>query len=262
MWPRWRSGYVVVITKQAVVVCRPGGGTVRACDGPYTDLDQALAALRALPVPRPAASFGRSVGIWIDDAFTRLFGTTWPEGVDDLATFRAYVTARFEQRFELPADDWTIVSPGAWPGRPVLCVAAPRTLLAALRESLAVHGLRPGRVTPLSLVEVGAAIPVRPRLPTLVVGSSGPTRSVFFLTGGRLADSVVLPDSPRIEELAEAVFRERGLVPAGVRRVLSVALDRAAATDALISRRQLPLLLQQPDSPAPPAPAMAAELSS
>jgi hypothetical protein len=262
VWPRWRSGYVIVIAKQSVVVCRPGGGTVRASDGPYADLDETLAALRALPVPRPAALYGRSVGVWIDDTFTRLFGTTWPEGIDDLATFRAYVAARFEQRFDLSADDWTIVSPGAWPGRPVLCVAAPRTLLEALRASLAVHGLRPGRVTPLSLVEVGASIPTRPRLPTLVVGSAGPTRSVFLLTGGRLADCAVLPDAPRIEVLAEAVFRERGLVPAGVRRVLSVALDRAAATDALIARRQLPLHLLQPDSPASPVPAGAAELAS
>ena len=242
---RWHSGRRVVLARHAVGVSRPDG-----CDrGPaahYADIDEALAALRALPVPRPTTRSGRSAGVWIDDAFTRMFGATWPAGITDIGTFRAFLAARFEQRFELPAEQWTIVSPGAWPGRPVLCVAAPTSLLTSLRETLAVHGLRVGRATPLSLVEVGVSIATRPRTTTLFIGSIGSSRAVFLFKGGRLADCAVLPDSPRIASLAEAVFRERGLIEGEVRRVLRVEIDRHGATEALMSDMPLPLQLLRP----------------
>lgn len=262
MWPRWHSERVAVIARHAVVVARPGGEVLRAPGAPFAGVDAALDAIRALPVARPDRFVSRSVGVWLDDAFTRLFGATWPDGIDDLATFRAYVAARFEQRFELPADAWTIVSPGAWPGRPVLCIAAPTALVGAVREAAAVHRLRASRITPLSLAEVGASISTRPRSPTLFVSSVGPTRSVFLLLGGRLADCAVLPDSPRIETLAEAIFRDRGLLSADLRRIVRVRAERAAATEALIAQRPLPLVLSQPEAPATPMPARSAELAS
>lgn len=262
MWPRWRSERVAVIARHATVVARPGGEVLRAPGTSFASADDALAALRTLPVPRPARFASRSVGLWLDDGFARLFGATWPDGIDDLATFRAYVAARFEQRFELPADEWTIVSPGAWPGRPVLCVAAPTALVEAVREAVAVHGLRASRITPLSLAEVGASISTRPRSPTLFVSSAGATRSVFLLLGGRVADCAVLPDTPRIETLAEAVFRDRGLLTSDVRRVLRVQAERAAATEALLAQRPLPLQLLQPEAAVGPAPVSAAGLAS
>ena len=258
MWPRWRSGRVAVIARHAVVIARPGGAAERAVGGPFSGPDEALAAIRALPLSRPAPLAPRSVGLLLDDGFTRLFGVRWPDGIDDLSAFRAFMAARFEQRFELPAEEWTIVAPGAWPGRPVLCVAAPTARLAAVRESIGVHGLRPGRMMPLALAEVAASISTRPRVPTIFVGSAAATRSVFLLVGGRLADCAVLPDAPRVDVLAEAVFRERGLIPSGVRRVLGVLADRASATEALIAQRPLPVHLLQAGSSTPEAQEFAA----
>lgn len=243
---KWHNGRRVVLARHAVGVSRPGGCD-RAPAAPYAGAEEALAALRALPVPRPTTRSGRSAGVWIDDAFTRMFGATWPAGITDIGTFRTFLAARFEQRFELPADQWTIVCPGAWPGRPVLCVAAPTALLASLGETLAVHGLRVGRAMPLSLVEVEVSIATRPRTTTLFIGSTASTRAVFLFRGGRLVDCAVLPDSPRIAALAEAVFRERGLIDGEVRRVLRVEVDRNGATEALMSDVPLPLRqLSQP----------------
>jgi hypothetical protein len=77
-----------------------------------------------------------------------------------------------------------------------------------------------------------------------------------------LADCAVLPDSPRIAALAEAVFRERGLIDGEVRRVLRVEIDRHGATEALMSDMPLPLQLLRPDGVVDTAPDRITEVGS
>jgi hypothetical protein len=248
VWPRWSSGRVVVVARHAVAV---GGGRDEVIDAAQraADADAALSALAALRVPPSPRYATRRAEVWIDDGWTRMFGATWPESIHDVRLFREYVAARFEQRFELPASDWTIVSPGAWPGRPVLCVAVQTEFVARCRAALARTGLLPSRMLPLSLVEVGTSFAARPRTRTLFIGSAAPQRIAFLMLAGRLADCAVVPDCEHVEALATALFRERGLLDGGLRRTLRVDHDRAAATSLLLRRVPLKVVAIEHDPP-------------
>jgi hypothetical protein len=238
VWPRWSDGRVAVVSRHVVALGRGADSVSGAGEG---DPEAALAALGSLPLA-PASRFAtRQVEVWVDDAWVRMFGTTWPESIDDVRTFRQYVGARFEQRFELPAADWSIVAPGAWPGRPVLCVAVPAEFVEHCRAATRRMGLRLARMLPIALVEVGTSLAARPKTTTLFVGSASPQRTVFLLRAGRLSDCAVLPDCERIGALAAALFEERGVLAGGVRRTLRVDLDRHAATMAMLRREPLPV---------------------
>jgi len=218
-------------------------------DSQHSSFAQALAALESVSLPSSSRFASRGLRVVVDDHWTRVFGETWPAAISDVRLFRRFIAARFAQRFETSADDWQIVTPGAWPGRAALCMAMARDLAGQLQQALAARACRPVRLLPLSVAEFEAAVPRPPRGSLIFVGSIASRRMALLAQSARLIDAVLLPDCERIDLLAQTVFAARHrLVEGEQTTVVLTEASRLRATALLLSGHALPVTTCLPGS--------------
>jgi len=218
-------------------------------DSQHSSFAQALAALESVSLPSSSRFASRGLRVVVDDHWTRVFGETWPAAISDVRLFRRFIAARFAQRFETSADDWQIVTPGAWPGRAALCMAMARDLAGQLQQALAARACKPVRLLPLSVAEFEAAVPRPPRGSLIFVGSIASRRMALLAQSARLIDAVLLPDCERIDLLAQTVFAARHrLVEGEQTTVVLTEASRVRATALLLSGHALPVTTRLPGS--------------
>jgi len=239
----------LIVARHAVAVSSARTLTpVSLTDSRHSSLPQALAEIESVSLPPSSRFAPRGVRVVVDDHWTRLFGETWPAAISDVRLFRRFVAARFAQRFATRADDWQIVTPGAWPGRPALCMAMAHDLVGQIKQSLAARACRPVRLLPLSVAEFEAAVPRPPRGSLIFVGSIAPRRMALLARSARLIDAVLLPDCERIDLLAQAVFSARHRLVEGEQTTVLTEASRLRATALLLSGHALPVTTRLPGS--------------
>ena len=139
---------------------------------PQAPLPGALAA--ALADPQFKARRARVV---LGDALVRYFVAARPAGVRSRAELVALVGARFEEQFGLPAADWEIACDLDPRASSYLACAAPRRLVAALRDLCARQGLRLQALTPYAVSEINrwrTRVPAAPAWFAAVDGAAVP----------------------------------------------------------------------------------------
>lgn len=249
MWPMPAEPSTLIVARHAVAVSSastlaPGMLT----DSNHSSFAQALGEIASVSLPMPSRFAPRGVRVVVDDHWTRLFGETWPEAIPDVRLFRRFVAARFAQRFETRADDWQIVTPGAWPGRAALCMAMARDMVGQIQQALAARACKPVRLLPLSVAEFEAAVTRPPRGSVIFVGSVAPRRMALLARSARLIDAVLLPDCERIDLLAEAVFSARHRLVEGEQTTVLTEVSRVRATALMLSGNALPVTTRLPGS--------------
>ena len=249
MWPMPAEPSTLIVARHAVAVSSantlaPGLLT----DSNHASFEQALGEIASVSLPTRSRFMPRGVRVVVDDHWTRLFGETWPAAIPDVRLFRRFVAARFAQRFETSADDWQIVTPRAWPGRPALCMAMARDLIGQLQQALGARACKPVRLVPLSVAEFEAAVPRPPSGSLIFVGSVAPRRMALLARSARLIDAVLLPDCERIDLLAEAVFSARHRLVEGEQTTVLTEASRVRATALLLSGHALPVTTRLPGS--------------
>jgi len=250
VWPMPAEPTTLIVARHAVAVSSARTLTPAVLsDSQHSSFAQALAELASVRLPPSTRFAPRGVRVVVDDHWTRLFGETWPAAISDVRLFRRFVAARFAQRFETSADDWQVVTPGAWPGRAALCMAMARDLAEQLQQALAARACKPVRLLPLSVAEFEAAVPRPPRGSLIFVGSAAPRRMALLAQSARLVDAVLLPDCERIDLLAQTVFAARHrLVEGEQTTVVLTEASRLRATALLLSGHALPVTTRLPGS--------------
>jgi hypothetical protein len=247
VWPMPVEPSTLIVARHAVAIS--SAGTLAPgllTDSQHSSFAQALAELASVSLPPSTRFMPRGVRVVVDDQWTRLFGETWPAAISDVRLFRRFVAARFAQRFETSADDWQIVTPRAWPGRPALCMAMARDLVGQLQQALAARACKPVRLVPLSVAEFEAAVPRTPRGSLIFVGSVAPRRMALLVRSARLIDAVLLPDCERIDLLAQAVFSARHRLVEGEQTTVLTETSRVRSTALLLSGHALPVTTRLP----------------
>jgi hypothetical protein len=151
----------------------------------------------------------RNWTLWLDERWCRLYCVKWPDLITDPKQLDNMLQAEFERRFDLDAQQWHFVAPGAWPNRSFLCAAVLKQHLQAIDALEAKFRIKISEILPFPVAEIKVALSAWPKAPFLFLGSAASQQPVFLCHRGRAVDFALLPAGTNAAELATSLFSKR-----------------------------------------------------